>query len=103
MFGVDRMSRRCRRLTGGLVAAIALILLNPQVARAEPGVPAPASAYSSQRGAGNLSEDRDFRSRVRLAGLFSELNGLSEEDRDFQIRVRLAGLLPELNGLSDEA
>jgi putative membrane protein len=91
---VDRMSRWCRRLTGGTLAAITLILLNPQIARADPGVPAPLSGLSAELGVGGLSDaDRAFIARVRLAGLLPELSaeGLSDADRDFIIRVRLAG------------
>ena len=95
MFGVDRMSRWRRRLTGAILAAIALILLDPQVARAEPSVPTPPSGFSSQFSDGNLSEaDRNFLIKVRLAGLFPELSdgNLSQADRNFLIKVRLAGL-----------
>jgi len=94
VFAVERMSRWRRGATGGMLAAVALVLLDPQVAHAAPGVPVSPSGLSSQPADGVLSEaDRDFVSRVRLAGLFPLGDGgLSEADRDFVIRVRLAGL-----------
>lgn len=89
------MAGWCRRLTGGVLAAIALVVLNPQPARADPAVPATPSGLSPQISTGGSAEaDRDFLVRVRLARLYPELggSGLSRADRDFLIKVRLASL-----------
>jgi hypothetical protein len=78
-----------------MLAAMAVILLDPQAARANPSVPVTPSESLTQRGEAGVTEaDRNFVIRVRLMGRFPELSAadLTEADRDFMIRVRLAGL-----------
>jgi putative membrane protein len=71
MSAIDRMRLWCRRLSGAALFAVVVILLNPQPAHAEPGVPVPPNGLLSDRGEGDISDaDRDFTVKVRLAGLW---------------------------------
>jgi predicted outer membrane protein len=54
-----------------LITALALVLLDPRPANAEPGVPDPPNNLLTDRGKGDLSDaDQDFVVKVRLAGLW---------------------------------
>ena len=60
-----------RRLWVPAVASIALILLEPAQAHAEPPVPVPPNRLLTDEGTGSISDaDRDFVTKVRLAGLW---------------------------------
>ena len=91
MFAVDRMLRR-RRLTGAALVAAALILFDPQAARAEPGVPLPPNGLLTDQGKGEISEaDRDFAVKVRLAGLWEIPAGEMAEERSQDPRIQAIG------------
>ncbi len=92
MLAVVRMFAGRRRLTGTLVAALALVLLDPRPVRAEPGVPDPPNNLLSDRGEGDLSEaDRDFVVKVRLAGLWEIPAGEMAQDKSKDREVRSIG------------
>ncbi|MDI6102066.1 DUF4142 domain-containing protein [Actinoplanes sp. NEAU-A12] len=92
LFAVDRMPRWRRQLTGGVMAAVALIVLSPQSAHAEPGVPEPPSGLLSDRGEGDLSEaDRDFLTKVRLAGLWEIPAGEMAQQKSKSERIQSIG------------
>ncbi|MEV4706233.1 DUF4142 domain-containing protein [Actinoplanes sp. NPDC049316] len=74
------------------MVAVAATLLDPQAARAEPGVPAPPSGLLSDRGRGDLSDaDRDFATKVRLAGLWEIPAGEMAQERSDDPRIRSIG------------
>jgi putative membrane protein len=88
---VDLMER-CRRLTGVAVAAVAVILLDPQTARAEPGVPLPPNELITDRGKGTVSEaDVDFATKVRLAGLWEIPAGEMAQEKSDNPRIQQIG------------
>jgi len=92
VFAVDRMLRWRRRLSNAALVAVALILLNPQAARAEPGVPVPPNGLLTDRGRGDVSEaDRDFAVKVRLAGLWEIPAGEMAEEKSDDSRIRAIG------------
>jgi putative membrane protein len=92
LFAVDRMPRWHRRLTVGALTAIALILMNPHSADAEPGVPDPPSGLLSDRGEGDLSAaDRDFVTKVRLAGLWEMPAGEMAQQKSANRRIQSIG------------
>ncbi|MET8147095.1 DUF4142 domain-containing protein [Actinoplanes sp. NPDC049668] len=71
---------------------MALILLDPQAARAEPGVPVPPSGLLTDRGKGTISEaDRDFAVKVRLAGLWEIPAGEMAQEKSDDPRVQSIG------------
>ena len=89
MFAVDRM---LRHLAGTALAAVALLVLDPQVARAEPGVPVPPNGLLTDRGKGDVSDaDRDFAVKVRLAGLWEIPAGQMAEEKSQDPRIRAIG------------
>jgi putative membrane protein len=91
VFAVDRRLRR-RRLTGAALVATAMILFDPQVARAEPGVPLPPNGLLTDRGKGEISEaDRDFAVKVRLAGLWEIPAGEMAEEKSEDPRIQAIG------------
>ncbi len=92
MFAVDRMPRWRRRLSGAALLAAALLLLDPQMARAEPGVPVPPNGLLTDRGKGEVSDaDRDFAVKVRLAGLWEIPAGEMAEEKSDDPRIQSIG------------
>lgn len=82
----------CRRLTGVAIAAIALIVLEPQAVRAEPGVPVPPNELITDRGRGTVTDaDRDFAVKVRLAGLWEIPAGEMAQEKSGDRRIRQIG------------
>ncbi|MEV4282964.1 hypothetical protein [Actinoplanes xinjiangensis] len=84
MFAVDRMSRR--RLTGGMLVAVAVTMLNPHAAHAEPSPPIPSSGVQT-----STEADLKFELKVRLIGEFPELSdgSLPESEREALLNARL--------------
>jgi len=81
-----------RRLCGPAVASIALILLEPEAARAEPGVPVPPNGLLSNQGVGTVSAaDRDFVTKVRLAGLWEIPAGDMAQQKSKDPRIQEIG------------
>jgi putative membrane protein len=77
---------------GGALTAVALVLLSPGSAHAEPGVPEPPSGLLSDRGEGDLSEaDRDFLTKVRLAGLWETPAGKMAQQKSPSQRIQSIG------------
>jgi putative membrane protein len=92
VFAVDQTLRWRRRLSGAALVALALVLLDPQVARAEPGVPVPPNGLLTDRGRGDISEaDRDFAIKVRLAGLWEIPAGEMAQEKSDDPRIRAIG------------
>jgi predicted outer membrane protein len=90
VFAVDQMWRR--RLSSGALVAVALILLEPVAARAEPGVPVPPNGLLTDRGKGDISEaDRDFAVKVRLAGLWEIPAGEMAQEKSDDPRIQSIG------------
>ncbi|MEU4625288.1 DUF4142 domain-containing protein [Actinoplanes sp. NPDC023801] len=74
------------------MTAVAMILLSPQAAQAEPGVPDPPSGLLSDRGEGELSDaDRDFLTKVRLAGLWEIPAGQLAQQKSASQRIQSIG------------
>jgi hypothetical protein len=84
MSAVDRMSRR--RLTGGMLAAFAVTMLNPHAAHAGPSSPIPSSGVQAPTEA-----DLRFELKVRLIGEFPELSdgSLPKSERKALLNARL--------------
>jgi len=81
-----------QRLWGPVVASLALILLDPQMARAEPGVPVPPNGLLSDKAQGTLSAaDKDFVTKVRLAGLWEIPAGDMAQEKSDDPRIREIG------------
>ena len=92
MFAVDRFARGRRHLSWAAFAIAALILLDPQVARADPGVPVPPSELIPDRGKGAVTAaDRDFLVKVRLAGLWEIPAGDMAQEKSGSARIRSIG------------
>jgi predicted outer membrane protein len=92
VFAVDRKKRWRRRLSSTVLATVALVLLDPQLARAEPGVPDPPNNLLTDRGRGDVSEaDRDFAIKVRLAGLWEIPAGEMAQEKSDDPRIRSIG------------
>lgn len=94
MLAVDPMSRWRRRLTGGMLAAFAVTLLNPNAAHAEPSATAPSSQAQASAAPGSTSTieaDLRFELKVRLIGEFPELSDarIPESDRETLLNTRL--------------
>ncbi|WP_239164688.1 DUF4142 domain-containing protein [Actinoplanes palleronii] len=89
---VERGSR-WRRLTGVAVTALALILLQPHAASAvEPGVPDPPNQLITDTGEGDLSDaDKDFATKVRLAGLWEIPAGEMAQQKSKDPRIQAIG------------
>jgi predicted outer membrane protein len=83
---------RWRRLFGPAVATVALILLSPGAAHAEPNVPVPPSNLISDDGQGNLSAaDKDLVVKVRLAGLWEIPAGEMAQQKSKDPRIQEIG------------
>jgi len=81
-----------RRLWGPAIASVALIMLEPGTARAEPGVPVPPNSLISDRGVGAVSAaDRDFVTKVRLAGLWEIPAGEMAQEKSNNSRIQQIG------------
>jgi len=92
VLAVNRMSPWRHRLSGAVLVAVAAILLDPQQARAEPGVPVPPNGLLTDRGRGDVSEaDRDFVVKVRLAGLWEIPAGEMAQDKSDDPRIKSIG------------
>jgi predicted outer membrane protein len=92
VFAVDRMLWWRRRLSGAALLAVAVILFDPQAARAEPGVPVPPNGLLTDRGKGDISEaDRDFAVKVRLAGLWEIPAGEMAQEKSDDPRIQSIG------------
>ena len=92
MFTVDRMSGWRRRLFLTAAAIAALMLLDPQAAKADPGVPVPPNELLTDRGKGTVSAaDRDFVVKVRLAGLWEIPAGDMAQEKSGKARIRSIG------------
>jgi predicted outer membrane protein len=81
-----------RRLSGALVASAGLILLAPDVAWAEPGVPVPPSELITDKAAGAVAAaDKDLVVKVRLAGLWEIPAGEMAQDKSDDERIQQIG------------
>ena len=82
-----------RRLWGPAIAALVLVLIDPQAARAaEPGVPVPPNGLLSDKARGEVSAaDRDFVTKVRLAGLWEIPAGDMAQQRSQDARIQEIG------------
>jgi predicted outer membrane protein len=81
-----------RRVWGPAIATIALILLDPGSARAEPPVPLPPNSLLTDTGEGSVSAaDRDFVVKVRLAGLWEIPAGDMAQKKSGDPRIQQIG------------
>jgi predicted outer membrane protein len=82
-----------RRLWGPAIAALVFVLIDPQAARAaEPGVPVPPNGLLSDKARGEVTAaDRDFVTRVRLAGLWEIPAGEMAQQRSQNARIQEIG------------
>ncbi|MFF5288322.1 DUF4142 domain-containing protein [Paractinoplanes globisporus] len=81
-----------RRLWGPAVAAIALMLLDPEMAGAEPGVPVPPNGLLTDKAQGSISAaDKDFVTKVRLAGLWEIPAGDMAQEKSDDPRIKQIG------------
>jgi putative membrane protein len=88
---IELRSRR-RRLTGLAIAVAALVLVQPQAAWAEPGVPNPPNQLITDTGEGALSAaDRDFAVKVRLAGLWEIPAGQMAQQKSGNAQIQQIG------------
>ena len=84
--------RTRRRTWCAVLDIMALILLEPGAARAEPGVPDPPNGLLSDRGVGALSAaDKDFVVKVRLAGLWEIPAGEMAQQKSDDARIKSIG------------
>ncbi len=92
MYAVDRFTRGRRQLSWAALAIAALVLLDPQTARADPGVPVPPNELIPDRGKGAVSAaDEDFLVKVRLAGLWEIPAGDMAQEKSGNPRIRAIG------------
>ena len=83
---------RWRRLWAPAIAVVALLVLDPASARAESGVPVPPNGLLTDRGVGTVTDaDRDFVTRVRLAGLWEIPAGDMAEKQSNDPRIQEIG------------
>ncbi|WP_433291017.1 DUF4142 domain-containing protein [Actinoplanes sp. CA-030573] len=88
----DVPGRLWRRLWGPAIATLALLVFDPEAARAEPAVPSPPNGLLADTGKGTLSAaDRDFVVKVRLAGLWEIPAGEMAQERSADPRIREIG------------
>lgn len=79
-------------LSGSVAACAALILLAPDPARAEPGVPVPPSELITDKGAGAVTAaDKDLVVKVRLAGLWEIPAGEMAQEKSDDKRIQQIG------------
>ncbi len=92
MSTVGRFAQARGYLCWAAVAVAALILLEPRMARADPGVPVPPNELIPDRGKGAVSAaDRDFLVKVRLAGLWEIPAGDMAQEKSGSARIRSIG------------
>ena len=81
-----------RRLVGPAIAALVLVAIDPAVARAEPGVPVPPNGLLTDKARGEVTAaDRDFVTKVRLAGLWEIPAGEMAQQRSQDARIQAIG------------
>jgi len=81
-----------RRMGGTAAVSVALILVSPIAARAEPTVPVPPSDLISDDGEGTVSAaDTDLVIKVRLAGLWEIPAGEMAQEKSEDPRIREIG------------
>lgn len=82
-----------RRLIGPAIAVLILVAIDPAAARAaEPGVPVPPNGLLTDKARGDLSAaDRDFVTKVRLAGLWEIPAGDMAQQRSQDARIQEIG------------
>jgi putative membrane protein len=81
-----------RRLVGPAIAALVLVAIDPAVARAEPGVPVPPNGLLTDKARGEVTAaDRDFVTKVRLAGLWEIPAGEMAQQRSQDGRIQEIG------------
>ena len=79
-------------MSGAVAASAALILLAPDAAWAEPGVPVPPSELITDKGAGALTAaDKDLVVKVRLAGLWEIPAGEMAQEKSDDERIQKIG------------
>ena len=84
--------RGWRRLWGTAIAVLVLILIDPEAARAEPGVPVPPNGLLTDKARGEVTAaDRDFVTKVRLAGLWEIPAGEMAQQRSQDARIQTIG------------
>ena len=89
---VVRLRSWGRGLSGALVASAALILLAPDAAEAEPGVPVPPSELITDKAAGAVTAaDKDLVIKVRLAGLWEIPAGEMAQEKSDDERIQEIG------------
>ena len=93
-----------RSLPGAMAACAALILLVPDAARAEPGVPVPPSELITDKAAGAVTAaDKDLVIKVRLAGLWEIPAGEMAQDKSDDERIQEIGrAIAEQHGELDD-
>ncbi|WP_308206674.1 DUF4142 domain-containing protein [Paractinoplanes hotanensis] len=92
MSAVDRLFRRSHLLPSLMVAATAVLLLQPSAAHAEPGVPEPPNGLISDTGDGDVAAaDKDFAVKVRLAGLWEIPAGEMAQERSNNPKIKKIG------------
>jgi putative membrane protein len=81
-----------RRLSAALSASAALLLLAPDAAWAEPGVPVPPSELITDKAAGAVTAaDKDLVIKVRLAGLWEIPAGEMAQEKSDDERIKKIG------------
>lgn len=81
-----------RRLSGAVAASAALIMLAPDAAWAEPGVPVPPNELITDRARGTVSAaDKDLVVKVRLAGLWEIPAGEMAQEKSDDERIKEIG------------
>jgi predicted outer membrane protein len=81
-----------RHLSGVVLAVVALVLLQPRAAWAEPGVPVPPNQLITDTGEGAVSAaDKDFANKVRLAGLWEMPAGQMAQEKSKDPRIKAIG------------
>jgi putative membrane protein len=81
-----------RRLSGAVATSAALILLAPDAAWAEPGVPVPPSELITDKGTGAVTAaDKDLVIKVRLAGLWEIPAGQMAQEKSDDERIQQIG------------
>ncbi|MFI1994381.1 DUF4142 domain-containing protein [Actinoplanes sp. NPDC020271] len=88
------LGARLRHLAWAAVAVVALLLLPPRAAWAaeDPGVPVPPNELITDTGEGEVSAaDRDFATKVRLAGLWEMPAGQMAQEKSGDPRIKAIG------------
>jgi predicted outer membrane protein len=81
-----------RRISSAVAVSAALVLLAPEVARAEPKVPVPPSELIPDRAAGPVTAaDKDLVVKVRLAGLWEIPAGEMAQEKSDDERIQEIG------------